>query len=51
MENLPEERRAKVQQLVSQGVPQARAIRELENHDWDVQAALISFMSSDDAPE
>ncbi|THD25602.1 DNA damage-inducible protein 1 [Fasciola hepatica] len=51
IEDLSEERRAKVQQLTSQGVPQARAIQELEAHDWDVQAALISFMSSEDALE
>ncbi|VDP86503.1 unnamed protein product [Echinostoma caproni] len=51
LEGLSAERRVKVEQLISQGVPQARAIQELESHDWDVQAALVSFMSSDDAPE
>ncbi|KAF7261059.1 hypothetical protein EG68_01585 [Paragonimus skrjabini miyazakii] len=50
LDRLNADQRERVSQLTSQGVPLSRAIAELESHGWNVQDALISFMSSEDAP-
>ncbi|CAH8518784.1 unnamed protein product [Dicrocoelium dendriticum] len=47
LDKLTHEQRIKVNQLLSQGVPLSNAISELESHGWDVQEALVSYVSNE----